>query len=117
YRFHREKSWCAARASGSPGAVFRTSPPLAKRALIRRADCAFPSKADAAHAEVESMKLQNAFRTASGSLAVLLLGVAAQAAPITMLTSGGGSPATLDGVIGSFELSLQSGETATNTLV
>jgi hypothetical protein len=63
------------------------------------------------------MKLQNAFRTASGSLAGLLFGVAAQAAPITMLTSGGGSTATLDGVIGSFELSLQSGETATNTLV
>ena len=63
------------------------------------------------------MKLQNVFRAAIAMLAVSLLGVVAQAAPITMVTGGGGSTATLDGVIGSFDLSLQSGETSTNTLV
>lgn len=64
------------------------------------------------------MKLQNVSRTAIVSLAVsLFLAAAAQAAPITMQTSGGGSTAVLDGVIGSFDLSLDYGDTSTNTLV
>jgi hypothetical protein len=64
------------------------------------------------------MKLQKLCGTAIVALAVSVLsGVAAQAAPITMTTSGGGSTAVLDGVIGSFDLTLHSGETTTNTLV
>jgi hypothetical protein len=63
------------------------------------------------------MKLRNVCRTAIVSLAVsVLLGVAAQAAPITMQTSGGGSTAVLDAVVGSFSVSLGSGDTATNEL-
>lgn len=64
------------------------------------------------------MKIQSLCRTAIVALAVsVLFGVAAQAAPITMITSGGSSTAVLDGVVGSFDLTLQSGETTTNTLV
>jgi hypothetical protein len=64
------------------------------------------------------MKLQNVLRTAAVSLAVMLFsGVAAQAAPITMQTTSGDSTAVLDGVVGSFDLSLQSGDTTTNQLV
>lgn len=64
------------------------------------------------------MKLTNLCRAALIALAAsTLLSVAGQAAPITMITSGGSDTATLNGVIGSFDLSLQSGDTATNTLV
>ena len=64
------------------------------------------------------MKLQNVIRAGVGVFAVtLLLAVAAQAAPISMVSGDGDGVVRLDGVMGSFDLSMPSGNTATNTLV
>lgn len=59
------------------------------------------------------MKLQNVIRATGASFALLLCAAAAKAAPIAMSPD----PVTLDGINGTFTLSLASGETSTNTLV
>jgi hypothetical protein len=64
------------------------------------------------------MKLQNGSRAAIAALvaAVGIVGSAA-AAPISMVSGDGDGTVHLDGVVGSFDLTLASGDTATNSLV
>jgi hypothetical protein len=64
------------------------------------------------------MKLQNVSRAAIAAL-VAAMGVAASAsaAPISMVSADGDGSVKLDGVVGSFDLTLASGDTATNSLV
>jgi hypothetical protein len=64
------------------------------------------------------MKLQNVSRAAIAAL-VAAVGIAgsASAAPISMVSADGDGLVKLDGVVGSFDLSLANGDTATNTLV
>ncbi|HXK22375.1 MAG TPA: hypothetical protein VMS55_06810 [Myxococcota bacterium] len=64
------------------------------------------------------MKLQNLSRAAIAAL-VAAVGIAgsASAAPISMVSGDGDGIVHLDGVIGSFDLTLASGDTATNSLV
>jgi hypothetical protein len=59
------------------------------------------------------MKLQNVMRATTAGFALLLLAAAAKAAPITMSPD----PVTLDGINGTFTLSLASGDTSDNSLV
>ena len=59
------------------------------------------------------MKLQHVIRATSASFALLLFAASAKAAPIAMSPD----PVTLDGINGTFTLSLSSGDTSTNSLV
>ena len=59
------------------------------------------------------MKLQNVIRATSACFALLLCAASANAAPITMSPD----PVTLDGINGTFTLSLASGDSSTNSLV
>jgi hypothetical protein len=64
------------------------------------------------------MKLQNVSRTAVAALvAALGLAGSASAAPISMVSADGDGLVHLDAVVGSFDLTLTSGDTATNSLV
>jgi hypothetical protein len=61
---------------------------------------------------VDSMQLQHLMRTTMACLALLLFAASAKAAPIAMSPD----PVTLDGINGTFTLSLASGDTSTNSL-
>jgi hypothetical protein len=64
------------------------------------------------------MKLPHVSRAAIAAL-VAAIGIAgsASAAPISMVSADGDGLVKLDGVVGSFDLTLASGDTATNSLV